>query len=137
MLEPAARVDHEIRPRPLLGIRHLLGADRLERRLGHAGAGEHAGTLDLRRGRDDEDRVAAAVGPGLEQQRDVEDDQRRLRVAGEEGMGENLPASVRLSFLIRPEVAQPDEQKRSKRIKGAELRPGFAEPDVAACYDPR
>ena len=113
VIEPAARVDHEIRSRSLLGIRHLLGADRLERRLGHAGTGEHAGALNLRRRGDDEDGVAAGLGPGLEQERDVEDDERRVRVAGEEGAA--LVADQRMHDRLQPrELFGISEHRRTQ-----------------------
>src|SRR5690606_18720253 len=44
------RLDHMGGAGAFLGIRHLLGQDRLEMRLGHAGAGKDAGALDLGRG---------------------------------------------------------------------------------------
>ncbi len=68
-----AGVDHKVRAGAFFRVRHLLGKDRVERRLGHARARQHAGALDLGRGGDDGDPVEPFVGAGLEEKRDIAD----------------------------------------------------------------
>src|SRR5215207_8487249 len=62
----------KVRAPPLLCVRHLLQADRLELLTRHAGAGEHALLLDGPGRRDHEYGVAAALRTCLEEKRDVE-----------------------------------------------------------------
>src|SRR3954452_20151966 len=54
--EAAARVHKEMRPGPLLLVRHLLRPDRIQHLGREAGAGEHPGPLHLGRRGDDEHR---------------------------------------------------------------------------------
>src|SRR6185312_10573731 len=53
-------------------IGHLLGEDRSEQRLGHAGPGQHAAALDEGRCRDCDHPVDATRAAGLVQKRNVE-----------------------------------------------------------------
>ena len=63
----------------LLRIRHLPLADGRERLLAHAGPRQHARMLHVRRGRHDQNRIAAGLTAGLEQERDVEHGHGRVR----------------------------------------------------------
>ncbi len=57
-------------------IRHLLGKERREFFVGHAGPLEGTAALHLRRRRDHDHRIAAALRAGLKQQRNIEHDHR-------------------------------------------------------------
>jgi hypothetical protein len=61
---------------PLLRVGELLCQDGGEFFLRHAGPGKDARVLDLGRGGDDEDRVAAPLRTGFEQKRNVEHHER-------------------------------------------------------------
>ena len=71
-------------PRALVGIGQLAREDRVELRLGHAGALQHAGALDGFGGADHRHLVDAALAAGLEQQRHVEHDERRGGMVAQE-----------------------------------------------------
>src|SRR5581483_692342 len=62
-------IHDEIGARALVGVRHLLGQQRVELLLGHARPLHHAGALRARRRRHHHHGVAAAVAAGLVQQR--------------------------------------------------------------------
>ncbi len=66
-LEALARIDDEIRQRPLLRVGNLLGQDHLEFRFRHAGPRQHAVALDLGRRSHHHDLVDAVAAAGLEQ----------------------------------------------------------------------
>lgn len=70
-------MDDEVGPPPLFHVRHLLTQDGLKFLRSHRGATQHPLALQKGRGGDHDDGVAAALAAGLEQQRDVERDQRQ------------------------------------------------------------
>ena len=72
----------EIRPAAFLRIGDLVGEDAVEPGIRHPGPGEHPGALHEGRGGDHHDRIAKRIEPDLEQQRDVEDHQRRAAACG-------------------------------------------------------
>src|SRR5665811_6032 len=75
--ETLRRIHHEIGAPPLFIIRHLVGHDGGELLLAHARPPEGALALHISRRRYHHHRVAALIGAGLEQQRDVEHRNRR------------------------------------------------------------
>lgn len=70
-------MDDEVRPPPFFRVRHLLAQDRLKFLRSHRGATEYPLALQKGRGGDHDDGVAAALAAGLEQQRNIEGDQRQ------------------------------------------------------------
>ena len=87
--DAATGIDNEMRPPPLLRIGHLLAHYRGEALLSHARTGEHPLLLHRRGGRYADDRIDEFVAACLEQQRNIEHDQRR---AGPRGVGEKRVA---------------------------------------------
>ena len=76
------RVHNEVGSLPRLGIRHLLGEDRLETLRRHSGPGEDPLALDGRRSADHENCIAAGFPSGLEEKRNVQDHQGSTRSFG-------------------------------------------------------
>src|SRR4051794_30285581 len=73
----AAWIDQEMSPGALVLVPHLPGQDGMKFRLRHARTGEHPVALHSRRRGDDENRIAARLAAGLEQERDVKHGHRR------------------------------------------------------------
>ena len=82
IVEAAAGIHNEIGVGPLVGIGGLAGQQPVELLLGHAGSGEGAPTLDLGGGAHHHEAIHGAVAADLEQQRNIEDDERLLRRRG-------------------------------------------------------
>jgi hypothetical protein len=77
-----AGIDNEVGAAALFPVGHLALQDRAQLVRGHARPGHDARPLDHGRGGHDDDGVAAALGTGFEQQRDVEHDHRRAPGGG-------------------------------------------------------
>ncbi len=80
----AAGIDDEIGPFALFRIRRLASQDRLEFLRGHARPSKNACPLDLGRGGDNDDLVERRLAAGLEQQGDVEQQDRRVGMISDE-----------------------------------------------------
>ncbi len=72
-IEAFGGIHYKIGATTLFRVGHLFGQQGPEFLLGHAGPSEGTGTLHLRRRRHHHDRVDATVGPGFEQQGNIED----------------------------------------------------------------
>ena len=73
VVQPAARIDRELRAAPLILVRNLFRQYRRKPLLSHAGSRQNPCLLHRFGSRRDRNGVDLGVGPGLEQQRDVED----------------------------------------------------------------
>ncbi len=69
--------DDHIGPATLLGVRHLLGQNSVEPIGGHPGTGENPLPLEEGRRADHSDQITVAMTGPLEEQRHIEDDDRR------------------------------------------------------------
>src|SRR5438309_3947109 len=79
-----ARLDEKMRTPALLRIGHLLAEYYAEFLLRHARPGEDPLALHRFGGGDEGDRIGLPFAASLEQERDVEDDHRRVGVGGKE-----------------------------------------------------
>jgi hypothetical protein len=148
-------VDHVVAEAALLRVRKLPGEDRRERFPRHAFSCQDALSLDLGRGGDDGNGIAAAVGARLEEERNIEGDERRGRVPQEELLlgrphqrvddplqaakglviAENTPGKRRpVDHAIRSHAGKGrrDRSDRRARIKAVNGRVGIMDGDAAA-----
>jgi len=123
-----ARIDGEIGEPDLFLRRDLAGQDRFEFFFRHAGAGQHAAALQGRAAMHHQDRVAARVAAGFEQQGNIEHDERNT-----------APGAGREKFFFRaPDQGMEDRfQAPDRRVVAEHLGAQGLTVDGAVFHHPR